>query len=148
MSSVRPERVAVSWFLVACVAGVGCGGARPEPASPAGQHLERIGNAYLRATIGFNHPPANEKELLPFLREQGKPEELLRSPADGEPFVLVWGVELRRLTATGNDVPVVAYEKTGKDGKRHVLRGRADVSLLTDRELKNATFPKGYLFPF
>jgi hypothetical protein len=92
----------------------------------------------------LNRPPANAKELLPFVQEMGKPADILRSPNDGQDFVVVWGVELRKLKETGNAVPVVAYEKVGKDGKRHVLRGRADVVLMTDGELKGAVFPSGY----
>ena len=111
---------------------------------PTRQKLEQIGAAYMRANIKLGRPPANAKELLPHLQEIGKPEQILHSPSDGEDFVIVWGVELRNMKATGNAIPIVAYEKVGKDGSRHVLRGRADVVLMSEGQLRGATFPSGY----
>lgn len=132
-------------FLAWCAA-LGCGapGTPVDKVDPTAKNLDRIGDAYVRATMTLRRPPENLQELEPVLAMQGKPEDILRSPNDGEDFVIVWGVELRRLKAQGNAVPVVAYEKKGKDGKRYVLRGRAEVILLTDGQLKAATFPAGY----
>ena len=42
----------------------------------------------------------------------------------------------------------VAFEKTGKDGKRYALRGMNTVVQLTEAELKSSVFPEGYKFPF
>ncbi len=100
------------------------------------------------ATEQLNHPPMSLDDYLPSLQRQGVPEEILRSPNDGEEFVTVWNVELRKLKAKGSEKPVVAFEKRGIGGKRHVLRGRADVVLLTEEELKGSVLPEGYIFPF
>jgi hypothetical protein len=146
----RARPFGVCWVLVGCLAVAGCR-ARPierKELSPAGQHLEKIGDAYLRATTHLDRPPKNLEELVDVMKIYSKPEEILRSPGDGENFEIVWGVELRRMTATGRDIPIVAYEKVGKDGRRHVLRGRTEVLLLTPGELKSAKFPPGYKFPF
>ncbi len=85
---------------------------------------------------------------MPYLEQQGNPAEILHSPNDDADFEIVWNVELRQLKAKGNDIPVVAYEKRGKDGKRFVLRGRSEILELTESSLKSATFPAGYNFPF
>jgi hypothetical protein len=127
---------------------IGCGKKEAPVDSPARPNLEKIGDAYVRATIQFNHPPNSLEELLPALKSHGNPDEILISPVDGQKFEIVWGVELRMLKAQGNEIPIVAYERTGKDGKRHVLRGRADVLLMDEKTLKGAKFPAGYTFPF
>jgi hypothetical protein len=111
---------------------------------PTRLKLESIGRAYIWATRSLGRPPADLTELLPFVEKQGKPTNILSSPNDGQGFEIVWGVDLRQLKARGSAVPVIAYEKVGKGGKRYVLRGRADVVLLTDGELKSSAFPEGY----
>jgi hypothetical protein len=103
-----------------------------------------IGRVYLRAGQKLGRPPANLKELLPTFPEPAKAPELLKSPNDGEDFVIVWGVDLRTPGKTGNEIPIVAYEKKGNGGKRHVLRGYGDVILMTDGQLRGAAFPPGY----
>jgi len=132
------------------VLSAGCSGSAPPPSldSPSAKNLEKLGDAYLRATVQLNRPPANEKELMPFLKQQGKPEQIIVSPVDKEKYVIVWGVELRMMKETGTAIPVVAYEKKGEGGKRHVLRGRTDVYTLSEGELRQSVLPKGHSFPF
>jgi hypothetical protein len=135
-------------LLLGCLAA-GCGSpATPPPPSPTALKLQAIGKAYVDATVRQNRPPANLDELLPSLQEQGDPHEFLVSPSDGNQFEIVWSVELRRLKAYGSEVPVIAFERQGKDGKRYVLRGRADVVQLSDSALKSSRLPEGYKFPF
>lgn len=43
-------------------------------------------------------------------------DELLVSPSDGQPFVVRYGKAAAPLVSRG----VIAYEQTGKDGKRFV----------------------------
>lgn len=116
--------------------------------TPNAKNLEKIGDAYVRASNTLRHPPNNLEELLPSLNDFGKPEEILVSSVDGQKFEIVWGVELRMLQAKGNDIPIIAYERNGKDGKRNVLRGRSEVLLLSESKLKSGKFPEGYKFPF
>jgi hypothetical protein len=130
-----------------CLLGCGPSGARPDPSDATRQNLEAIGNAYLRSTTQHNHPPTGREELAEAIRLSGQSEDVLRSPNDGEEFVLVWNVELRRLKAYGNSVPILAYEKQGKNGRRYVLRGRADVVLLSDSQLRASVFPPGVSAP-
>jgi hypothetical protein len=135
-------------LFVAFCAG-GCGStATPEAPSATDASLQRVGGAYIHATQKLGRPPKDRKELVPFFDPKIPAAEIFRSPDDGEDFEIVWGVDLRQLKATGNDVPVVAYEKRGKDGKRHVLRGSAQTSVMSEGELKSAKFPDNYKFPF
>jgi hypothetical protein len=61
---------------------------------------------------------------------------------------IVYSVELKGLKVTGAQLPIVAFEKSGKDGKRYALRGMNTVVQLTEAELKSSVFPEGYKFPF
>ena len=132
-----------------CVAVVGCGPSRPTvERTPTRVNLERLGAAYSRASQALHRPPVNQEELLPFLKQQGNPEEILRSTNDGQDFVIVWGVDSVTFKGKGNEVPVIAYEKSGKDGIRHVLRAPHEIFLLSEAELRAATFPAGYTLPF
>jgi len=115
---------------------------------PAQQQIQQIGTVYLNATVRLNRPPQKRDELLADLKPLGPPDKTLRSKNDGEEFVIVWGVELRELKATGKDVPIVAFEKKGKNGKRYVLRGYNTVLQMDDSDLRDATFPPGYKLPF
>jgi hypothetical protein len=149
MRPIRAKPLGVVCVLCAALVSVGCGkGASAKLETPTAKNLEKIGDAYLRACTRLNRPPANMAELMLDLKDQGVPAEILRSPNDGAEFEIVWGVELRRLRAKGNDVPIIAYEKRGKDGKRYVLRGRDEPLELSDSELRSAKFPDGYVLPF
>jgi len=140
--------------LLGCVAAAGCrSSVKTALDAPAARNLEKIGDAYLRATQQKDKPPQGLDDLLPALKEQttkesSRPEDLLRSPNDDEKYEIVWGVELRRMKATGNDVPIIAFEKRGKDGQRYVLRGQKEVLLMSESQLRSATFPEGYKLPF
>ncbi|MEY4395442.1 MAG: hypothetical protein RL595_2691 [Planctomycetota bacterium] len=134
-------------LVLFALALTGCGGSPKEsslPTDPTYLALEKIGNAYIRIAP----PPQQKAELVAALKGFGKPEEILKSPNDGHEFIIVYGVKLQMLKATANEIPVVAFEKFGKDGKRYVLRGRNGITQLTDAELREAKFPDGYKLPF
>ena len=105
-------------------------------------NLMAIFRAYKAATDKKGQAPTKRADLLEFLNEAGDPEKILRSPDDGEEYVIHWGVNLE-----STDALVVAYEKTGRGGRRYVLRGHVVFSL-TDEELKKVPFPPGYAAPF
>ncbi len=106
--------------------------------------LDKLGGAYIRGTP----PPKTKAELLSIFKSCNHPKELLISPSDGQEFIIVYSVELKGLKVTGAQLPIVAFEKTGKDGKRYALRGMNTVVQLTEAELKSSVFPEGYKFPF
>jgi hypothetical protein len=126
---------------------VGCGsGDKPSTITtdPTIISLDKLGGAYIRGTP----PPKTKAELLAIFKSCNHPKELLISPSDGQEFIIVYGVELKGLKVTGAQLPIVVFEKTGKDGKRYALRGMNTVVQLTEAELKSSVFPEGYKFPF
>ena len=126
---------------------VGCGsGDKPSTITtdPTIIALDKLGGAYIRGTP----PPKTKAELLAIFKSCNHPKELLISPSDGQEFIIVYSVELKGLKVTGAQLPIVAFEKTGKDGKRYALRGMNTVVQLTEAELKSSVFPEGYKFPF
>src|SRR5262249_53521491 len=131
--------------LVWIAAAWGCRMAAPEEKEvpAAHQNLRFISAAYFRATIKLDRPPRTLEELRPFLKEQTESADVLRSPNDGENYVILWGVDVRKPPAEGKGTPIWAYEQRGKDGTRYVLRGK-NVAQLTDEEFQRADFPRGH----
>lgn len=126
---------------------VGCGsGDKPSAITtdPTIIALDKLGGAYIRGTP----PPKTKAELLAIFKSCNHPKELLISPSDGQEFIIVYSVELKGLKVTGAQLPIVAFEKTGKDGKRYALRGMNTVVQLSEAELKSSVFPEGYKLPF
>ena len=134
----------IAWSM-ACLgfllAHTGCSSNDVREVPLAYQNIRQVRDAYVLTTDKLGHPPANREELLPALKEMGDPEKLLRSPDDGEEFVILWGVDPR-----DQPVPVMIYEKNGKGGKRHVVRGR-DIVRMNDEDFKSGPFPAGQSAP-
>jgi hypothetical protein len=65
------------------------------------------------------------------------PSQYLRSKRDGGDFVVVWGLNLDSAPPD----TVVAYERTGADGKRMVVTSTAEVREVTPEEFANLKFP-------
>jgi len=146
-------------LVLSCLGLAGCGNGEPqfkeEPVPTECQkRLRIIGDTYVRATQKLNRPPNNMTELMQSLKDYMKAqpslklEDVLKSPEDGQPFEIVWGVQLLQLKERGSDMPIVAFEKIGKNGERNVLRGNRDTILMSESELRSAKFPSGYKFPF
>jgi hypothetical protein len=142
--------------VVRCVAGLwlslavaGCSGAGgPGNVDVARQNLQKIGTAYARATTTLNRPPKDVNDLVASLKEQGDTPEILRSPNDGEDYVILWGYDFRHPTPTpGGAQVVLAYEKSGKGGRRYVLQLPSQVTVMTSDELQKAPFPPGHRPP-
>ena len=125
--------------VVFIIGMVGCGSGPTVRDVPAAQeNLRLIGVAYGKATIGLHRPPANLQEFLPYLKQQGDTEKLLRSPIDGEEYVIYWNKDL--MASRPGDEPVLAHEKQGEGGRRYVLHGRY-VERLSEEALQKALTP-------
>jgi hypothetical protein len=97
-----------------------------ELTSPTAKRLRMLMNAYLDYAVAKGAGPANQSQLqahlanVPgFLLAAGgiSPEtkdEAFRSPRDGEPFIIQYGLGV---TCAG-DAPPIACERTGRDGTR------------------------------
>lgn len=138
-------------ILMVCMGGEGCGSSKPpEPPLSFGQ-LRDIGRAYLLATDNLERPPVGKEDLLPILKELRKddnPADVFRSNVDNEEFVIHWGLDLRDVTGAPNKMPVLVYEKTGRDGKRMVLQGYRYTRLVPDDQMGELVFPPGFRNPF
>jgi hypothetical protein len=95
-----------------------------------------------QATTKLGRPPARVGELRPFLEQVGDPEQILRSPRDGLPYVIICGVDFRQLPITTMPPPIMAYEQVGANGKRYVLTVMG-VMPMRDEEFAKAKLLKG-----
>ena len=89
--------------------------------------------------------PTKAEDLLPFLGDSSASDEvkraMTRSDNDGEEFVIVWGVDLRKLGKNGLSRDVIfAYEKRGKGGQRYVLKPPVDIFVIPDDVFKSSKF--------
>jgi hypothetical protein len=97
--------------------------------------LKSIATAYFSAVAKLNRPPRNMDELKPFLKLVGDPDQIMRSPHDGQPFEIVWNVESDEINT------VFAYEKQGSGGKRWVLM-RFGPTEMDDQQFAQLNIPK------
>jgi hypothetical protein len=132
------------WTLGLILVGmIGCSQKVDRPYAPAEDRLLKLGSAYVNATNRLGRPPRNFDDLKASL-EADATEDILRSPGDGEPYVIHWGVDYNALPPRATDVfTVMAYEKLGTNGKRYVLRFPRSVELMTLDQLQKAVFPPG-----
>lgn len=125
----------------------GCSGKRSEPSfSAAEDRLYTIGKAYIQASSQLNRGPKSYEEIQSFVPGNAS-QDLLNSPNDGEPFVILWGVDFNKLPPGKDPFYVGAYEKTGSGGKRVVLRFPIGVVSMTEAEFRAAVFPPGHQPP-
>jgi hypothetical protein len=129
-------------FLLGAAAGCPRKDAPPSM-EPAQGQLYKIGQAFVRASARLGRAPAHFADLEPDL--PGASEDILRSPGDGEPFVILWGIDYNKLPPAPKDpFTVGGYEKHGVSGSRWVLRFPLSVVRLSDADLKKAVFPPGH----
>jgi hypothetical protein len=143
-SAVRTGFVAA--WAVAWLGLAGCSSKPEKPRDPGEVNLRKIVQAYDLGEYHLHRPPRNEDELKRFLEglgETGDLNEILHSPRDGQPYVILFGPPL---DSDARDT-VLAYEKTGADGKRYVVTLSRDIKVLTDQEFAGATFAKGHRPP-
>jgi hypothetical protein len=109
--------------------------------SQAEQELTYIAMAYSDAHTQLGHGPKNAEELKPFLKVFGDPEDLLVSPNDKQPYVIVWNVN-----PTGGPTeykgmfPILAYEKEGAGSRRVITDVRGRPMTVPNGDLSKLTF--------
>jgi len=130
----------------------GCSGS-DELNTPTAARLRGIAPYYLDLTFARNGKgPANEHELKRHLRKQERTDlisngidpqtidsTLFVSDRDQEPFVVLYGQSITRITA--DSAPLVAYEKTGKDGKRIAVLANSKLRLVDEAGLQALKSP-------
>jgi len=131
------------WASLLVLGFLGCGRKPTVAVLPAStENLQKIANAYRLATDNLGVAPRSLDDLLPALKQLGYGPEVLKSPDDGEDYVIVWGVDYRY--AQGN--PVLAYERRGRDGIRlvNLLHFIVPVS---PEDFKKLSLPPGHQTP-
>jgi hypothetical protein len=102
--------------------------------------LAAIGRYYAQAEQKLGRPPSSADELKPFLPPGGELSKLMVSPNDNLPYVVVWGT---KITHSPDQYLVVAYEKNGANGYRHVFTPQGTL-MLTAEDFAKAAFPPGH----
>ena len=123
----------------------GCGS--DELDSPTAKKLKSLSSLYLEFVAGRNgEGPKDEKHFKMFMAavpeqslsamrlQRGDLEGLFTSERDGQPFEIVYGLRITRIN--GEEAPVVAHEKTGKDGKKLVGFANGKVDLVSEDRLR------------
>ena len=112
-------------LLLAALTGCGSSNVHVVPLTTAENRLTKIAMAYDDASADLGHPPKNAEELKPYLKQFGDPEELLVSPNDGKPFIVIWGKKLGGgPTEYKSMFPILAYEQSGSNRAVTDVRGR------------------------
>jgi len=110
--------------------------------SGAEQELTSIAMAYGDAHSKLGRGPKDAEELKPFLKTFGDPDDLLMSPNDSQPYVVVWGLDPSRggPTSYKQMFPILAYEATGSRGKRAVTDVRGRPMMVPSEDFLKLTF--------
>jgi hypothetical protein len=120
---------------------VGCGKREVVNNGPDGMYnLQSIAKAYTVTAIRVG-PPTRVEDIMPVLKEIGDPQELLRSPRDGKPHIIVWGIDVGHPMTGRSSMPILAYEQVGKDGKRQAIDLTKKVTEYTAEEFARLKLP-------
>ena len=130
---------------------VGCGGSDALK-SPAAARLKGLATMYLDYAAAKGSGPPNEEAFRKHLRTVERMvlemngvdpkaiEETFVSPRDNQPFVIIYGVGISGIS--GTKAPLIAYEKTGVNGKRLVAFANTKLDHVDDSQLKELQSPK------
>lgn len=109
---------------------------------PVKANLRLIGKAYFMIADYRKRPPKDEEELrtqlaeLHTLQMGGPPAEVLVSPRDMQPIVIILGPG----KLSDGSANVLAYEKVGADNSRYVLMQNGDIQKLSNEDFAKASF--------
>jgi hypothetical protein len=141
------QRAAI--LLLVAIGVAGCGG-DDALKSPAAAQLKGLATMYLDFAASKGTGPQSEEAFKKHLKSvegfvlQGNgldPKQIdaaFVSPRDKQPFVVLYGVGIGRIS--GESAPLVAYEKTGVNGKRLVAFANTKLAHVDEaglEELKN-----------
>jgi hypothetical protein len=121
---------------LAAILVVGCSSAKPHHEEPSKeeQAIQNVALAYREAANALRRGPNSEKEIKPYLKQYGDPDQVLVSPNDGQPYQFTWGVTPGRPSESAFRNRFFVHEKTGKDGKRYAVDIMLKVHHLSDAE--------------
>lgn len=139
-----------NWRLGTALVLIGLAGCGPSvhqvPMNDAEQRLANIVSAYQDAHGKLGHGPKDADELKPFLKSYGDPEQLLVSPNDGQPFVVIWNADPTRggPTMYMGMWQILAYEQNGKGGQRAIVDVRTVPRTIPEADFSQLTFVRGH----
>jgi hypothetical protein len=125
--------------MIAILAATGCNESS-ELSSPAARRLHVLATVYLDYAAAKGSGPANRQQLEAHF--QNAPAFLLSgedvaandgntaftSPRDGEPFLISYGKQF----AFRDNAPIIACERTGKDGTRLAAYANGRIDLIDE----------------
>jgi hypothetical protein len=144
---LRPPRPLLLGLGLLLAGLTGCGsGAKVLSLTNCEQTLAHVAMAYTEADSRLGHPPKNTEELKPYLKAYGNPDELLVSPNDGQPFVIIWGVDTTRGGPTDYKGmwSILVYEQKGASGKRTIADTRGRPMTIPTEDFAKLTFAGGH----
>lgn len=141
----RLSRAVIGALVVAAASGCSAGGLSPD--DEVKRDLGEIARAYDVVIAASQRPPRaldQIEKVLADLHTDGlvaaQPADVLTSPRDGQPYVIILGADLGASLAS----EILIYEKRGAEGRRYVLQMNYEVHQLTDEQFGQATFAMGH----
>jgi hypothetical protein len=101
------------------------------------ENLAKIQYAYTEANHKLGHAPRDMKEFRPFLEKQGDADRLLISSFDRQPYVILWNVNMQGFSREAKMPAIIAFDRVGSDGERHVLT-IAGITIMSDERFEEA----------
>jgi hypothetical protein len=133
----------VAVMSVACLLSTsGCGSAELPKNDEAVTQLKVLGMLYGRyMEANRMAAPPSEEKFVAFLESEpanwdklaASPQELMTSPRDGQPLVVLYGPAVKE--PSGGGFAWIAHEKTGVDGKQLAVNARGSVELKDAAEI-------------
>lgn len=124
----RSARLVALYLSAGLLTSWGCNEQNPPP-TPQESHLKALAVCYGKfIQQNKGQPPKDEAEFKAFIQKLGPSQipggaadldSLFISPRDRQPYVVRYGLD-RSQMMPGPNMPVVAYEQTGLEGKRYV----------------------------
>lgn len=106
-------------LLAACLVHLavflGCEKKNPEIPKPSLDRMQTIYSTYLKATDTLGRPPKDIDEFKRALPSTVDATDLLTSPHDNKPYVMIFGVN-PRVPPSGMWPPLLCYEQEGSGG--------------------------------
>jgi hypothetical protein len=131
-------------FLLCVALESGCGSPAAQSVSSDDTRLRLLGRLYGQYMAENNgEPPADEKQLQDYLDKSAEflksqsvasPRDLLVSPRDGEPLIILYGKQI--VPDENSGFPWIAYESRGADGKKYIIGSRGNVDEMTPEQIE------------
>jgi hypothetical protein len=145
--SLTSRRLLIAGCALFVATLLGCGEkVHVVPMTASEENLRNLVLAYMEASGRLNRPPKNAEDLKLVYKDLNSSEKVLVSPSDGEPYVVIWNVDVSR----GGPGPyqgmwaILAYERKAKGGGRVVVDTRGRPMTVPEEDFSKLTFAGGH----